>query len=165
MKQQPFSIYCEKFRLKQFFTGVAHNCIARRVAQANQLVPAGCISRVVRPVRGARIDRRRKRDRHVARPWQVRSIAQKFPRPRKRNGKYRRAGRHSRFECAQLEWPHAVFSCKRPFRENENRLAVAQKLFDFLSLSQARLRIRPTSIFETKRYGTPSPSMSGNTSK
>src|ERR1700730_5889005 len=119
--------------LKDGFAGVTRDGLARLIAQAGELRPAGRVP----DSRGVLwIDGRRQSDRHAGRPWQNGAVAQEASSARQRNGNDRRAGGHRRLKRTELEWPHAVFGGERAFGEHEDRIAVAPEVFHLFGLAK-----------------------------
>src|SRR3989449_11059333 len=74
-------------------------------------------------------------------PRQVSLVAKELARATQRHRADGPTGSHCGFERAQLEWTHARLRRERALGEYKHRLAVSQKLLDFRSLSQPRLRV------------------------
>src|SRR5216684_8958778 len=127
--------------LQDRLAGVAHNCSARGIAQANQFMPAGRFGMFAGGARRLRIDRRVNRDGDTGRPRQASAIAQKTASPGQGHRYDGHARGDGRLEGAKLERPHAILFSESAFRKNKNGFAVSQKLFHLLCLAQSRLRI------------------------
>src|SRR5271165_289063 len=134
----------QKTELQKRFAGVLRDGLARGIAEANQLMPVSGFA----GVRGVtievllRIEWRRKRDGDVARTREPSAFAQNVARAGDGNRNDRRSSGDGSLECAELKGAHAVFREKSSFREDKNRLATMEQLFEFLGLIQPRVAVR-----------------------
>src|SRR6266852_9762140 len=114
-----------RFTSKQRFRDVASDGRARFIAQADEFVPIRRFA-AIRRIIFVRINRWRQSDRHAGRPRQICAVTEKLARARKRHWNNRHARRHSRFECAKLEWPNAIACSEGSLGKYENRFAAPQ---------------------------------------
>src|ERR1700676_5390058 len=89
-----------------------------------------------------RIDWWRQRDRHTAGSGQIRAVAQKPSRARKRHRNNRHTGGSRSFEGAQLKGANSILRRKGSLRKYKNGFPATQDLFHLVRLPQARVGVR-----------------------